>query len=104
MTLILNYPQIDSKSDFNIPSVSSLVKISELNECEMGKGTLKLTFGHENGPYKIWKRCLSEGRLCVGKWIWPTDGLVVNVLDFQSRGPLFKTTWWLQGRLSLSSF
>ena len=30
--------------------------------------------------------------------------LVVKVLDSQSRGPLFKTTGWLQGRLSLSSF
>ena len=25
------------------------------------------------------------------------DGLVVKVLDFQSRGPVFKTTGWLQG-------
>ena len=32
------------------------------------------------------------------------DGLVVKVLDFQSRGPVFKTTGWLQGWLSLSSF
>ena len=32
------------------------------------------------------------------------DGLVFKALDFQSRGPVFKTTGWLQGRLSLSSF
>ena len=32
------------------------------------------------------------------------DGLVVKSLDSQSRGPVFKTTGWLQGRLSLSSF
>ena len=32
---------------------------------------------------------------------WP---LVVKVLDFQSRGPVFKATGWLQGWLSLSSF
>ena len=25
------------------------------------------------------------------------DGLVVKVLDFQSWGPVFKTTGWLQG-------
>ena len=31
-------------------------------------------------------------------------GLVVKALDSQSRGPVFKTTGWLQGRLSLSSF
>ena len=31
-------------------------------------------------------------------------GLVVKVLDSKSRGPVFKTTGWLQGRLSLSSF
>ena len=35
--------------------------------------------------------------------IW-SNGLEVKVLDSQSRGPLFKTTEWLQGRLSLSSF
>ena len=29
---------------------------------------------------------------------------MVKVLDFQSRGPGFKTTGWLQGQLSLSSF
>ena len=30
--------------------------------------------------------------------------LVVKALDFQSRGPMSKTTGWLQGRLSFSSF
>ena len=30
--------------------------------------------------------------------------LVVKALDSQSRGPVFKTAVWLQGRLSLSSF
>ena len=33
-----------------------------------------------------------------------SNGLVVRALDSQSRGPVFKTTGWLQGRLSLSSF
>ena len=32
-----------------------------------------------------------------------SNGLVVKVLDSQSRGPMFKTTGWLQGWLSLSS-
>ena len=31
-------------------------------------------------------------------------GLVVKALDSQSRGLKFKATWWLEGRLSLSSF
>ena len=31
------------------------------------------------------------------------NGLVVKALDSQSRGPVFKTAGWLQGRLSLSS-
>ena len=31
------------------------------------------------------------------------NGLVVKAMDSQSRGPEFKTTGWLQGRLSLSS-
>ena len=44
------YYQIESKKDFNIPTVYSLVKISELNECEVGTGTFfsakaKLTSG-----------------------------------------------------------
>ena len=34
----------------------------------------------------------------------PEAGLVVKALDSQSRGPVFKTTGWLQGRLSLPSF
>ena len=33
-------------------------------------------------------------------YIW-SNGLVVKALDSQSRGPLFKTTGWLQGPLSL---
>ena len=32
------------------------------------------------------------------------DGLVVKVLDSESRGLMFKTTRWLQGQLSLSPF
>ena len=35
--------------------------------------------------------------------LW-SNGLVVKALDSQSRGPVFKTSEWLQGRLSLSSF
>ena len=35
--------------------------------------------------------------------LW-SNVLVGKVLDSQSRGPVFKTTAWLQGRLSLSSF
>ena len=37
------------------------------------------------------------------KYSW-SNGIVVKVLDSQSRGPVFKTTGWLQGQLSLSSF
>ena len=33
-----------------------------------------------------------------------SNGIVVKALDSQSRGPVIKTTGWLQGRLSLSSF
>ena len=35
--------------------------------------------------------------------LW-SNGLLFKTLDFQSRGPVLKTTEWLQGRLSLSSF
>ena len=34
--------------------------------------------------------------------IW-SNGLVVKALDSHSRGPVFKTTGWLKGRLSHSS-
>ena len=36
--------------------------------------------------------------------VMASNGLVVKARDFQSRGPVFKTTGWLQGRLSLSFF
>ena len=49
-------------------------------------------------------------RYCVkGRWeiikvnLW-SNGLVVKALDSKSRDPVFKTTGWLQGQLSLSSF
>ena len=35
--------------------------------------------------------------------LW-SNGLVVKALDSQSKGLVFKTIGWLQGRLSLSSF
>ena len=38
-----------------------------------------------------------------GTYTW-SNGLVVKALDSQSRSPVFKTTEWLQGRLSPSSF
>ena len=41
-----------------------------------------------------------SGYRAMGSW---SNGLVVKALDSQSRGPVFKTTGWLQGRLSLSS-
>ena len=37
-------------------------------------------------------------------WKYSNNGLVVKVLDCRSRGPVFKTTGWLQSQLSLSSF
>ena len=36
-------------------------------------------------------------------FLW-SNGLVVKMMDSRSRGSVFKTTGWLQGRLSLSSF
>ena len=43
-------------------------------------------------------------KVLVPDFILWSDGLVVKSLDSQSRGPVFKTTGWLQGRLSLSFF
>ena len=45
---------------------------------------------------------LHETNLDDSIYIW-INGLVVKALDSQSRGPMFKTTGWLQGWLSLSS-
>ena len=42
-----------------------------------------------------------EPRVACVAW---SNGLVVKALDPQSRSSVFKTTGWLQGRLSLSSF
>ena len=58
----------------------------------------------------IWFNCLKTAEPLGGNSLFFTTGdpgthsLVVEVLDFQSRGPVFKTTGWLQGRLSLSAF
>ena len=40
--------------------------------------------------------------ILVGKLVSCSNGLVVKALDSQYSGPVFKTTGWLQGRLSLS--
>ena len=45
--------------------------------------------------------CCSTVVLCCS---YRSNGLVVKVLDSQSRGPVFKTTGWLQGRFNSSSF
>ena len=45
----------------------------------------------------IW--CLTSSYI-----LWSNGLVVVKALDSQSRGSLFKTTGWLQGRLSHSSF
>ena len=52
-----------------------------------------------NALQKVWKKAIVKAIL--KEW---SNGLVVRLLDSQSRGPVFKTTWWLQGRLSVSSF
>ena len=53
-----------------------------------------------------YKRTKEEGNnekvgILVGKLVSCSNGLVIKALDSQSSGPVFKTTGWLQGRLSL---
>ena len=48
-------------------------------------------------------RGVSAWAVSLLRYLW-SYSLVVKALDSQSRGPVFKTTGWLQGRLSLSSF
>ena len=43
----------------------------------------------------------SESKVKLRQW---SNGIVVKALDSISRGPVFKTSGWLQGRLSLSPF
>ena len=47
---------------------------------------------------------LGRGKLLIlrGKLLILPNGVVVKMLDSQFRGPVFKTTGWLQGQLSLS--
>ena len=53
---------------------------------------------------------VSNGLVVKACWpmaYWPSlrsNGLMVRVLDSQSRGPMLKTTGWLQSWLNLSSF
>ena len=67
------------------------------------------TYKHAVNPQKIKvKASVAKKQLiflvrCINNNIW-SHGLVVKSLDSQSRGPVFKITGWLQGRLSLSSF
>ena len=46
-------------------------------------------YGIRGVPLKWFKTFLTQSLWC--------NGLVVKVLDSQSRGPVFKTTGWLQG-------
>ena len=46
---------------------------------------------------------LQDSDLHAFSLLW-SIGLVLKALDSQSRGPVFKTSGWLQGRLSISSF
>ena len=50
--------------------------------------------------FRIWEIYKSKLRGFINQ----SNDLVVKMLDSQSRGPVFKATGWLQGRLSRSSF
>ena len=51
---------------------------------------------------QLWKKIFIK-QWPSGVFLW-SNGLVVKTLVSQSRGPVFKTNEWLQGRLSCSSF
>ena len=71
---------------------------------------MEITLNFVAAVLLIWFNCLKTAEPLVGNSLFFTTGdpgthsLVVEVLDSLSRGPMFKTMGWLQGRLSLPSF
>ena len=55
-------------------------------------------------PHKKIYDKLFEKKMFDPNFLIISDGLDVKALDSQCRGPVFKTTGWLHGQLSLSSF
>ena len=80
-------------------------------------GTKNISFIHLHQHQQVFKykrtwRCVLDKWLLLFNFVFIlgcsryscSSGLVVKSLDSWSRGPVFKTTGWLQGWLSLSSF
>ena len=91
-----------------IAFVSRIFNKNRLNYLQVDKEILILTKFHlcllvNSLACFYWKFCYNFNYNFLGSVFW-SNGLVVKALDSQSRGPMFKTTDWLQGRLSLSSF
>ena len=100
------YSAKKSKSGFEAVNQQFVVTYDRISESniESFPDVIK-THGHEEADTLFILNCFSiatRDPFTTGTVY--RDGLVVNSLDSQSRSPVFKTTGWLQGQLSLSSF
>ena len=79
--------------------ISMICSCSNLN-CVSSKTNFQIVRMFLTSQFKIYWCTLSQMQHYVNS---PSDGLVVKVLDSQSRGSEFKIAGWLQGQLNLSS-
>ena len=110
--LILKLILSDSESLDFLTAASTVWQFYWFQSCTVTCSRFAIAkFAKCNSPFRICfmfnvfvlKR--KESLVCWLFWNKPKcNGLVVKVLDSPSRGPIFKTTERLQGRLSLSSF
>ena len=80
------------------PTITNFIEIND--GCSQQFKSIKAISSLAKRSYQISSLYFTTSH---GKSKW-SNGLVVKVLDSQSRGPVFKTTGWLHGRLSLSSY
>ena len=103
-------------------NMHQIYRRTPMPKCDFNKDALQLYWNRTSiwNPYKVLLLILSKIKYengLVEQWSnglnvqWSSgwdaswsNGLKVKALDFQSTGPMFKTTGWLPGRLSLSSF
>ena len=89
-----------------LPHTNTCLSTVRFSENGMLKVIRKLdpSKAHDHDKISIHMPKLSDKAICKTLLMIWSNGLVVKMLDSQSGGPVFKTTGWLQGRLSLLSF
>ena len=125
--------RVESSNNFDRSKISYYMKITflkkKMNDFDWVLLNLFLKYFSSSGSHNLYllmlyeicrlygctrklnlNKCFSDGNnkklilfVTIDPFLW-SNGLVVKALDSQSRSPMFKTTGWFQGRLSLSSF